>query len=73
MSKKTDDLMNAIEYYLKINTITIHHTFIKLLTKRETMSDIAFSFHQYNIFIKFWNKNLIIFTIKALKDMSIMR
>ncbi len=42
--------MNALEYYLKISTITIHHTFIKLLTKRETMSGIAFSFHLYNIF-----------------------
>lgn len=65
--------MNVTEYCLKISRITTHHTLIKLLNKRETMSGIAFSFHQYNIFIKFWNKNLIIFTIKALKDMSIMR
>lgn len=42
--------MNALEYYLKISGITTHHAFIKLLTKRETMSGIAFSFHQYNIF-----------------------
>lgn len=42
--------MNALEYYLKISEITTHHAFIKLLTKRETMSGIAFSFHQCNIF-----------------------
>lgn len=42
--------MNVTEYYLKISTITIHHTFIKLLTKREMMSGITFSFHQYIIF-----------------------
>lgn len=42
--------MNALEYYLKISGITTHHAFIKLLTKRETMSGIAFFFHQYNIF-----------------------
>lgn len=50
MSKKTDDLMNVTEYCLKISEITTHHAFIKLLTKRETMSGIAFSFHQYNNF-----------------------
>lgn len=42
--------MNVLEYYLKISGIITHHAFIKLLTKRETMSGIAFSFHQYNIF-----------------------
>ena len=42
--------MNVLEYYLKISRITTHHTLIKLLTKRETMSGIAFSFHLYNIF-----------------------
>lgn len=42
--------MNVLEYYLKISRITTHHTLIKLLTKRETMYGIAFSFHLYNIF-----------------------
>lgn len=42
--------MNVTEYCLKISRITTHHTLIKLLTKRKTMSSIAFSFHQYKIF-----------------------
>ena len=44
--------MNVTEYCLKINRITTHHTLIKLLIKRETMSGIAFSFYQYNIFVE---------------------
>lgn len=42
--------MNTAVYCLIINKVTSHHPFIKVLTKREMVSAITFSFHQYNIF-----------------------
>ena len=42
--------MNTVVYYLIINAIIYHHSFIKVLTKREMIPVLTFSFHQYNIF-----------------------
>lgn len=42
--------MNTAVYCLKINKVTSHHPFIKVLTKRKITPVLTFSFHQYNIF-----------------------